>query len=150
MKLRGQLLAFVVGLSVSAQLSAQSSSPLDIPAGKLTTALEGLERQTKVELIYSAAELEGLDTRGIHGSYTIEKAGAELLAGTDLTVTVHPSGALLITRKPPPAPASHESEPASPSRDTERQPERATAEIVVTVTRRAEFITAVPGGVSVI
>src|SRR5215813_9338536 len=99
MKVRRAVLVLTLGVTLSAGAVAQSTTLLDIPAGKLNTALEVLARQSTVELIYSPADVEGVSTRGVHGRLTIAKAVAELLAGTDLTVTTHPSGALLIARK---------------------------------------------------
>jgi TonB-dependent receptor len=140
MKVRRAVLVFVLAVTLSAAVAAQSTPLLDIPAGKLNTALEALARQTKVELIYSASDLEGLKTRGVHGALTIEKAIAELLAGTDLTVTTHPSGALLIGRKPttdsgPPQPLARQSPPQkTPRVEHDRSSDRdddATSEIVI-------------------
>ena len=78
--------------------SADTTRYLDIPAGKLTTALELLVRRSQVELIYSPDELEGLQTRGVRGVMSTRQALTRLLEGTGLVMTMHPSGAILITR----------------------------------------------------
>ena len=60
--------------------------------------LDLLARQTHVELIYSPNELKGVETGGVHGDVSAESAVRKLIKGTDLTVRVHPSGAILIAR----------------------------------------------------
>jgi iron complex outermembrane recepter protein len=93
---------------LSALTCALADSPhrIDIPAGDLRAALDLLARQSGVEFVYSADQLEGLRTQGVHGELTAEKAVAKLLEGTKLILTVHPSGAILIA--PPPSPRSRD------------------------------------------
>src|SRR5882757_5310080 len=87
-------------LSTSICALADSPRRVDIPAGDLTAALDLLARQSGVEFVYSAEQLEGLRTQGVHGELTAEKAVAKLLAGTQLILTVHPRGAILIAPRP--------------------------------------------------
>jgi outer membrane receptor protein involved in Fe transport len=47
--------------------------------------------------------VRGIHTGGVHGEYTVEQAVSKLLEGTDLTVTRHTSGAILIAAHPSPA-----------------------------------------------
>jgi iron complex outermembrane recepter protein len=156
MRLRNALAAVVYGLSVSGNSAAGSPNHLDIPAGDLTSALHLLARQTHVEFIYSAEDLKGVHTRGVHGDLTPESAVSKLLEGTDLTVIIHSSGAILITRSPPPG---NPSEPpqasvglpysgARPAQST-RQAE-SIGEIVVTASRREELLSNVGVGITTV
>lgn len=98
MRLRNAIAALVYGVSLSVNSMAEALYSLDIPAGELTSALNLLARQTHVEFIYSPDELEGVETRGVHGDVSAETALEKLLEGTDLVIKVHPGGAILITR----------------------------------------------------
>jgi len=98
MKLLTPVAALLCVLALSFCSATDSTHYLDIPAGKLTTAIELLARQSRVEFIYSPEELEGLQTRGVHGNLSTREALARLLEGSGLVVTVHPSGAFLIRR----------------------------------------------------
>jgi len=60
-------------------------------------SLEALAKQSGVEFVYEVQQLKGLRTKGVHGVLTPENAVAKLLEGTALTVTKHPSGAVLIS-----------------------------------------------------
>src|SRR5688500_3073207 len=78
------------------QVQAADTKPIDVPAGELTVALETLAKQSGVEFVYEVQQLRGLQTKGVHGELTTEKAVAKLLEGTKLRVTMHESGAVLI------------------------------------------------------
>lgn len=94
------LIAIACAISVSAYAMANEPRKVDVPAGELTVALQKLAEQSGVEFVYSADQLAGVRTNGVHGDYTAEKAVTKLLEGTELKLTVHESGALLIA---PPA-----------------------------------------------
>src|SRR6185312_9889470 len=72
----------------------------DVPAGDLTAALETLEKQSGVEILYRPEMLRGLRTRGVHGTLTSEAALASLLEGTKLSLHTDKTGVLLITDAP--------------------------------------------------
>ena len=95
------LLAFV--LSSSAVALADPVKSIDVPPGDLVTALDLLATQAGVECVYSAPQLKGLRTSGVRGNLTAEEAVKKLLEGTNLTVTAHKDGALLISAPAPPA-----------------------------------------------
>jgi iron complex outermembrane receptor protein len=95
--IRATLLALAATLSLSAHAMADSPKKVDVPAGDLTTALETLAKQSGVEFVYSTQQLKGIHTKGVHGEFTAEKAVIKLLEGTKLKLTVHASGALLIS-----------------------------------------------------
>jgi len=94
---RVALIAFAATLSLSAHALADAPKKVDVPAGDLTAALETLAKQSGVEFVYSAEQLKGIHTNGVHGEFTPEKAVIKLLEGTKLKLTTHGSGALLIS-----------------------------------------------------
>jgi iron complex outermembrane receptor protein len=98
---RATCLAFLCAALLSGPALADTESAVDIAAGDLATALQRLAQQAGIELIYSVDQIRGLRTDGVHGRYTTETALHKLLEGTNLRVTVHSSGAMLIA--PPPA-----------------------------------------------
>jgi len=69
---------------------------ISIPAGDLTASLELLAKQTGAEFVYDADQLKGITTRGVRGNITPKAAVLKLLEGTNLTLTEHKSGAILI------------------------------------------------------
>ena len=90
-------------LSGFAVAVADPVKTIDVPPGDLVAALDLLASQAGVECVYSAPQLKGLHTSGVHGNLTAEEAVKKLLEGTKLTVTAHKDGALLISA---PAPSS--------------------------------------------
>jgi iron complex outermembrane recepter protein len=153
MRPRRALAAVVCGLSISAYSIAGSSNRLDIPAGDLIAALDLLAHQTHAELIYSADDLKGLHTRGVHGELTPDTAVRELLEGTQLTTVVHSSGAILITRNANPSDAAQSPQSARQvavrSTQSNHQPENVD-EIVVTASRREELLSNVGVGITTV
>jgi outer membrane receptor protein involved in Fe transport len=141
------------GLSISPYSLAGSSNRLDIPAGDLIAALDLFARQAHAELIYSAEDLKGLHTRGVHGELTPNTALRELLAGTELTAVVHSSGAILITRSANPSDAAQGPQSARPvavrRTQSNRQPEHVD-EVVVTASRREEPLSSVGMGITTV
>src|SRR4051812_12170494 len=100
--LRSMTFRSVVGaiacvVSASAFAFADTASPVDVPAGEVIAALHELAKQSGIEVIYAAGQLKGVRTQGVRGEYTPEAAVAKLLEGTQLKITVHNSGALLIS-----------------------------------------------------
>jgi iron complex outermembrane receptor protein len=89
-------LAILAALSISAPALGDAPRRYDVPAGQLTVALKTLAEQSGVEFIYSTGLLKGLTTSGVHGELSAEGAVSKLLEGTNLELTVHESGALLI------------------------------------------------------
>jgi iron complex outermembrane recepter protein len=112
---RVALLTLVCVMDLSPCALADSPHEIDIPAGQLTVALQALAEQSGIQFVYSAEDLQGVCTRGAHGSFTMRTAVAKLLEGTDLAVTAHDSGAFLIAPaaarsagRPPVARESHQ------------------------------------------
>lgn len=94
---RAAVSMLVAALALVAPAMAAPPSNVNVPAGDLATALDSLAKQSGVEFIYSAEQLKGLRTEGVAGELTPEQAVKQLLRGTKLKVTAHPSGALLIS-----------------------------------------------------
>lgn len=90
------LIALACSVSFIAHAMADSPKPIDIPAGNLVPALEALEKQAAVELVYRAEQLKDLRTAGVKGTYTAHDAVKLLLKGTPLELRTDPSGAMLI------------------------------------------------------
>src|SRR5947208_1917858 len=93
---RATCLAFLCAALLTGPAFADTEHAVDIAAGDLATALQKLAQQAGIELIYSVDQVRGLRTEGVHGRYSTETALQKLLAGTNLRVTVHSSGAMLI------------------------------------------------------
>ncbi|HEY5239061.1 MAG TPA: TonB-dependent receptor [Rhizomicrobium sp.] len=69
----------------------------NIPGGDLKAALDSYAKQTNVELLYPASAIKGAQTKGAHGTLSVEDALAHILAGTGFT-TRHEAGAIAIMR----------------------------------------------------
>jgi iron complex outermembrane recepter protein len=82
----------------SAMALADDSAPtqtFQIPPADLIASLELLAKQSGIEFIYDADQLEGIQAHGVSGEWTPRAALMKLLEGTHLIVTEH-NGALLI------------------------------------------------------
>ena len=94
--------AVVCAICASVSGFAATPKQFDIPAGPLVQALEALEKQAPVELIFQPAQLRAFRTAGIKGMY--EPAGAirALLKGTPLQLYTDSNGAMVIAPPRPP------------------------------------------------
>ena len=77
-------------------LAAAPTYQFDIPAEPLSQALTDFSQAASQQIIYSESLVKGRKAPGLHGSYTAAEALNALLAGTDLTVDINPSGVLMI------------------------------------------------------
>lgn len=97
-KISAAVLIALGALSMSTHAAAEESiKKVAVPAGSLTVALKMLAEQSGVEFFYSTDQLKGLRTEGVNGEFTAERAVQKLLEGTNLKLTRHESGALVIT-----------------------------------------------------
>src|SRR3989442_1445605 len=80
------LLSITLSLLVGARALADSLKLVDVPAGDLTQALELLEKQSGVEIVYRPEVLKGLHTDGVKGTLASKDAVARLLKGTNLKI----------------------------------------------------------------
>jgi outer membrane receptor protein involved in Fe transport len=95
MAFRATLAAVACALSFSAHAVADPKQ-MDIPAGNLLPALEALEKQAAVELVFQWNQVKAFRTRGVKGKYEPEAAIRILLKGTPLEVRTDPNGAMVI------------------------------------------------------
>src|SRR5882724_6485545 len=95
--LKTAALIFALAVSISANAIADSPKPVNVPAGDLTAALELLEKQSGVEIVYRPELLKGLHTAGVKGTLSSEDAVTRLLKGTTLKLGSDRTGVLLIT-----------------------------------------------------
>ncbi len=112
--LKSYVIALLLTLLVStpATLSAQSAvkenaaQSYSIAPGRLGPALMQFARRSGVNLSYDATLVEGGETMGLTGSYTVKKGLEALLSGTGIVAIAQPGGWLLRRASPSkPAPA---------------------------------------------
>lgn len=94
----------VITTGVLAADTAAVDAPrvISVNSGEMAAALQSLAKQTGVEFFYSNEQLKGVQTKGVHGTFTAKEAVGKLLEGTGLTLSVHESGALLISPRDQP------------------------------------------------
>jgi outer membrane receptor protein involved in Fe transport len=90
------VLALAGWLGFAANAMADVPKVVNIPAGDLLPALQELQKQAAVELVYRSVDLEGLHTDGVQGTYEPTEAIRLLLKGTLLELKVDRTGAMLI------------------------------------------------------
>jgi hypothetical protein len=73
---------------------------VDVPAGELQQSLHHFAEQSGVEFIYSADQLEGVQTQAVYGGSSAEKAVSKLLEGAKLQRLRQSSG--VRSRRPTP------------------------------------------------
>jgi len=93
---KSALVVLVCAVSFAAHAMADSPKRVDIPAGDLVAALEILEKQTAIEIVYQPADLRPFRTQGIKGNYEPKAAVRLLIKGTPLELRTDPSGAMVI------------------------------------------------------
>lgn len=101
------LLCAAVAASFPLHAGAQDDGPsvsYDVPAGRLTDALNRFAQQAGVAVSVDADRLEGLSTAGLHGRYGVEEGFDLLLRGSGYVIGKTGSGYTL--RAAPPAPAA--------------------------------------------
>lgn len=89
-------IAFICSLSLATHAMADAARAVDVPAGELVPALEALEKQAEVEVVFQSAQLRGYRTKGVKGTYEAKEAIRLLLRGTGLELREDRSGAMLI------------------------------------------------------
>jgi len=96
MTFRSTLAAVAWTISVPAHALADPKQ-INIPAGDLVPALEILEKQAAVELVFQPNQLKSFHTMGVTGTYEPKDAVRILLKGTPLELRTDPTGAMVIT-----------------------------------------------------
>lgn len=74
--------------AVQAQVSPEivTSDAFNVPAGPLGTALASFAQQAKVLLSFDPALTAGLQSKGLHGRFSVEQGFSALLADTSLAI----------------------------------------------------------------
>jgi iron complex outermembrane recepter protein len=93
---RSALAAVACAICVSVGAVAAPPKQFDIPAGPLVQALEVLEKQAPIELIFQPAQLQSFHTAGIKGFYEPAAAVRALLEGTPLRLYTDSNGAMVV------------------------------------------------------
>src|SRR5712675_3799700 len=101
---RSTLAAVACAMSFSAHAIADSPKQISVPAGDLVLALEMLQKQATIELVFQPDQLRSFHTRGVVGLYEARDAVRILLKGTPLELSTDPTGAMVIV--PPNSKAS--------------------------------------------
>jgi iron complex outermembrane receptor protein len=91
-------LAFALPLFSAVTAGAAEHIRFEIPPQPLKSALLSFGKQSGRQLLYGSEMTEGLKTEGLSGEYPPEKALDRLLAGTQLTYSVTPSGTVTLAR----------------------------------------------------
>ncbi len=76
--------------ATGASVAAQTNITFKLPGGPLSTVVAEFERQTGLKVIMSEPEIGSIQTPGVAGSMSIEKAVDVMLAGTKLRATFGP------------------------------------------------------------
>lgn len=142
--LRVGIVAALTGWLWTMQALADVGQKLQIPAGPLVAALEALQKQSNLELVYRADQLSAYRTAGVTGTYTPQEAVRIILRGTPLEIRTDPSGAMIIV-VPTPVPGKKD-RPVTPQ--ASETPAPPLEEIVVTAQKRSENILSVPASVA--
>ncbi|MDD5033988.1 MAG: TonB-dependent receptor [Methylococcaceae bacterium] len=96
--MRRSLLTVALLLSTGASTAAKPSITFDIPPQLLSTALERLAKETKLQLLYPGDAVAGKRSAGLSGSYTPSQALEKLLRGSGLAFSY--TGAHAVAIKP--------------------------------------------------
>ena len=110
-------------LALMAAVLAFAGEPLrktfDLAAGPAEQGLRAFAEQAGVELVFTVEHVQGVKTRAVKGRYTLREALDRMLVGSPLAVAQDaPTGAFLVTRRPPSAlaPNAPRASPPSPPR----------------------------------
>jgi outer membrane receptor protein involved in Fe transport len=96
MTIRSTLAAVACAISFLTYAVADPPKQLNIPAGALVPALELLEKQAAIELVFQPDQLKSFHTKGVSGSYEPKDAVRRLLKGMPLELRMDPTGAMVI------------------------------------------------------
>src|SRR5689334_7326148 len=83
---------FLAGVAQAEDLAKR----IEVPAGDLLAAIEALQQQSDVQVVYRDEELRGIKTTGVSGTLTTQEAVRKLLEGTSLKIRTDASGAMMI------------------------------------------------------
>src|ERR1700722_7352754 len=96
MNMRSTMAAVARALSYSPYAIADQPRKVQIPAGDLIQALEVLEKQAAIELVFQPQQLKAFHTGGVTGTYEPKDAVKILLKGLPLELRTDSTGAMVI------------------------------------------------------
>ncbi|MEO1220418.1 MAG: TonB-dependent receptor, partial [Pseudomonadota bacterium] len=140
----------VVG-SQSGPVVAQTRAEVDIPAGRLSSAIRTLSRQTRVSIASSDQGIRAIRSRSVRGNFTAAQALERLLAGTPFRSVRLQGGGYRVERKPAPRrvaarPARPVAVPTAPPPAPPPPPQP----IIVEATKRSAASIDYAGGIKVL
>jgi outer membrane cobalamin receptor len=113
---RGVIAGLICCVCVITALAQGIEAPrqsISLPAADLVSSLDLLGRQSGIEFIYDADQLNGIRVPAVSGLLTPKQALAQLLQGTNLGMVEQAGGAILIARLPRDNPSnSHSQHPS--------------------------------------
>ncbi|MGF9563793.1 TonB-dependent receptor [Neorhizobium sp. JUb45] len=72
--------------TVDAPLAQQATAiSINVPGGNLSTALNALAAQAKLQIVYDAAITQGVRTSGVSGNLPVDAALSQMLSGTGIS-----------------------------------------------------------------
>ncbi|WP_188394899.1 TonB-dependent siderophore receptor [Oxalicibacterium flavum] len=86
----------VAGIQPAQAQQAGSTASYTIPAGSLAEALSLFAQQSGTPLSFEADRLQGLQTRGLQGNYSVERGYYVLLQGSGFRIGKTPAGYVLL------------------------------------------------------
>ena len=132
-------------------VSAQSRTEINIPAGRLSSAIRTLSRQSGVSIATNERGVRQVRSRAVRGNLSAGEALRRLLAGTPYRAVEIGGGAYRIERRPAPARVTRSSNPAPrPTAAPPPPPLPPPQPIIVEATKRAASDTDYAGGIKVL
>ncbi|MEM1052458.1 MAG: TonB-dependent receptor, partial [Pseudomonadota bacterium] len=152
-RLAAAALIICVSLVVGVQAvpaAAQSRTEVNIPAGRLSSAIRTLSRQTRVSIASSDRGLRKIRSRSVRGNLSTGEALRRLLQGTPFRAVNIRGGGFRIERKPQPRRVA--ASPARPATTPKRQlpPPPPPQPIIVEATKRSAASIDYAGGIRVL
>jgi iron complex outermembrane receptor protein len=123
----------IAALALCAAAQAQTRD-INIGAGALKAALDAWSNQSGVQVLYSSSDVEGVQTKGVHGPLSADEALQQLLGNSGLQVRHDGTSAVVIFRRAP----------AATGAVSAAEPAEGLASITVTAQKRSQAAQSVP------
>jgi len=129
-------------MAVASAAHAESRQKIDLPAGRLGSAIVALGRQAGISIGVSDPGLAALRVRAVKGDLTVRQALARMLQGSGAGYIDLGDRGWRIVRLRVPAPARTSAEPAADETDT--------TPLIVTGSKRRTLLADYPGSASIL